>query len=311
MLNKMCIWQAVLNNYSIGDIASINPISNSRNSLFNIITNNKCFIARVSRIENKDNISHILPLQEYLFYKCAPVSRPMRRLDGGYITYVSNANNLYYLSVEDFILGKIPSVNINDFFIAGAYLALFHEISNSYPNYSDIPHSNLDVLLFQPTTYITDRVSSELAQQVDNLCQQLGQILDSLKEQVSFGICHGDSHHYNMHLSNDKIVFFDLEDVKLSWRVYDIATMIWGTFGQGGNGYIWNAVIQGYNSVSLISDYEAQIIKYFVAIRQIWWLGLHACRWGDWIIHKDEDEFFQRGVELFFYICREGCGIAV
>jgi Ser/Thr protein kinase RdoA (MazF antagonist) len=121
------------------------------------------------------------------------------------------------------------------------------------------------------------------------------------------GVCHGDAQGGNAAISEEKILtFFDFDVCGHGWRAYDLALFYWGVaLGKSRLGWndeqverLWTAYLTGYLERRSLSDLDLQAVPLFVAVRHIWFLGLHTANWGYWGWSAVDDRFFDR--ELTF-----------
>ena len=124
------------------------------------------------------------------------------------------------------------------------------------------------------------------------------------------GVTHGDMHHLNaIKVGNGNIFLIDFEDIGWQWRVYDLATAIWGTFSRGGSAMVWNELINGYSYEHKLSQTEAMLIRYLIFARHLWWLGLYARNWEQWPSMYTKMQFFESGLDLLDMIAKDVCGL--
>lgn len=97
------------------------------------------------------------------------------------------------------------------------------------------------------------------------------------------GFCHGDVHECNINIFKENTVtFFDFDCCGVGWRAYDLATFRWSARWQNKEAEAWQPFLHGYREARNITEADLQTIPLFVAIRNIWLMGLHAgeVHWG-------------------------------
>jgi len=120
--------------------------------------------------------------------------------------------------------------------------------------------------------------------------------LDSLES----GFCHGDLHGGNAHIDQDKtLTFFDFDCCGLGWRAYDIAVFRWDARLRGKEQERWKAFLPGYREERELSTTDIQAVPYFVAIRQLWLMGLHTSNGQDWGFGWMNDRYFDQAITFF------------
>lgn len=90
------------------------------------------------------------------------------------------------------------------------------------------------------------------------------------------------------------------------WRAYDLAVFSWGAalskdrLGKSDEDIekLWTAFLHGYLERRHLSEVDIQAIPVFVAIRHIWFLGIHPGNWDNWGYSEVDDRFLDR--ELAF-----------
>lgn len=79
----------------------------------------------------------------------------------------------------------------------------------------------------------------------ERLTNTIAVILEKYNDESLFG-CSQDAHHLNaIQTTLGQTVIIDFEDVGWQWRIYDLATAIWGTFGRGGPLKFGKSLFQG------------------------------------------------------------------
>ncbi|MGK3998270.1 phosphotransferase enzyme family protein [Sorangium sp. So ce1024] len=226
---------------------------------------------------------------------------------------IKSGSGAFQLVVYTSAVGRQLRSDAREFHALGAGLAAIHRGLNDYVPVHPVSSLGRTQLLERPLELIMARVSTApLRGSLERAVERLRPVLDGLSTLgPGYGVCHGDAHHGNTHIDDSgAITFFDFEDIVYGWRAYDWATAIWGTFGRGGNAELWDALVRGYNTVRPLDEDEGESIKFLIAARHIWWMGLHAATWGQWRRAWLDATFFDRSVELLGHICRDACGLS-
>ena len=66
------------------------------------------------------------------------------------------------------------------------------------------------------------------------------------------------------------------------WRAYDIAVFRWGRALNKQGEKLWEAFLEGYMQYRAIQPMDLAAVPLFVAMRQIWLLGMHTLNAADW-----------------------------
>ena len=123
-------------------------------------------------------------------------------------------------------------------------------------------------------------------------------------------ICHGDLHPHNVLLPPGRDpVWIDFEDAFIGPRLYDVATIVWSSFNQTHAAPLWQAALGAYTGITPLSAGVLNCLGLFVALRQVWWLSLHARHWGAYPMHAAHPQLLDDGVDLLDAICRDACGL--
>lgn len=92
-------------------------------------------------------------------------------------------------------------------------------------------------------------------------------------------ICQGDLHPLNILLPPGP-VWVDFEDAFIGSRLYDVSTVVWSSFNQTYAAPLWRAALGAYTGITPLSAGVLSCLGLFVALRQVWWLSLHARHCG-------------------------------
>lgn len=215
----------------------------------------------------------------------------------------------YAVRGYEFIEGEVPIVSENSFHSLGAAIGSFHNVWKSEERPSFLPEMKLADMVYGSLDDINGRFPNSRMKYFRKLSQSVSEVLSDNREPYLLGVTHGDLHHMNAIKASQGIILIDLEDIGWQWRVYDLATAIWGTFGRGGSAFIWDELINGYSAVHDLSQTEAMLIRYLIFVRHLWWLGLNARNWELWPRRYTIKQFFEPGLELLDIIAKEVCGL--
>jgi Ser/Thr protein kinase RdoA (MazF antagonist) len=132
-------------------------------------------------------------------------------------------------------------------------------------------------------------------------------VVDTLKEQVArlqvsaleWGACHGDFHGGNVHITSDQqVTFFDFDCCGPGWRAYDIAVFRWSRVQNSQDEKLWEAFLNGYLQLRTLQTVDLAAVPLFVAIRQIWLVGLHAFNAPDFGYSFLNDYYFDESMSI-------------
>lgn len=110
---------------------------------------------------------------------------------------------------------------------------------------------------------------------VDNKCEGmkvLGEYLARIHQ-------YGDLHRGNVHFNGNKPTIFDFDCMGYGYRAYDICIYAWNESFHNQeylNTDEWKSFLEGYESIRKLTEAEKECIPAFMALRQVWLMGLHA-----------------------------------
>lgn len=289
---------------------------------------NRVYFAKADNIDVILKLSPVLecgPLvREYqviteLYEHGGPVPRPLPMLSEAEKLFRVHINDTEYsFRAYECVQGRTLTPSKRSFYSLGCSIGQLHHIWTTGTTVGRpkwLPEVTISDLLYKPLYSIEQQytnVEHDKLTTITQLTDTIASILESYCSDDFLGFSHGDAHHFNAIQShNNKVILLDLEDAAWQWRTYDLATAIWGTFGRGGTSAIWNELIAGYSSISPLGDDEANLIRYLIFARHLWWLGLHARHWDTWPQRFTRDHFFDSGLDLLLMISKDVCGLEI
>jgi Ser/Thr protein kinase RdoA (MazF antagonist) len=168
----------------------------------------------------------------------------------------------------------------------GSATAAIHAATDDF----SCPHRrfslDLEHLLTQPLDalqpLLDDRASD--ATYLRELAERLRRRLERLPvSALDWGFCHGDITTRNAHATDETVTLFDFDCGGPGWRAYDLATFR-TSLVDGGERYeqpeaLWKAFLEGYRARRPLGDADLEAVPLFVALRQVWGLGMHVTVW--------------------------------
>lgn len=252
------------------------------NDTYKISTEKESFVLRVYRQawRSRSEIDFELEALLYLQQTGAHVAAPVARKEGGFVTSILAPEGQRYVIITQYAPGNVLRFDdAEDAVIFGQAAADIHCRSSGFRPASSRYQLDLNHLLTEPLAnvkpYLAHRPAdwqflNELAAKIFNLVKSVG------PDKLDYGFCHGDFHGENAHESEGTVTHFDFDCCGFGWRIYDIATFKWVTRLLEKEEQLWSSFLQGYQSKREISDLDLSLIEPFVAIRDIWLLGVHA-----------------------------------
>lgn len=267
-------------NYDFSAPVKTSVLSIGVNDIYLVETQSNKYVLRLSRVEkyltmSDDEFLFELEWLDFLKNHNVPVSYPIRRLDNRFCGIIQAPEGPRYATLFSYAEGT-TEMNIEQAFILGKSLAKIHIVSDSFKTTLNRAHLNLYHLIECPIRQIKDFLPETCQKQYDFL----DELADELTQQIStiqlkegcYGIIAGDVHGYNQHFTDDnQITMFDFEFCAYGYRMYDLATFKWGRCSN--NIELWEAFLNGYQSICKLSDEEIKTIDVFVNARNLWWMG--------------------------------------
>jgi Ser/Thr protein kinase RdoA (MazF antagonist) len=286
-------------------------ISSNRNQIYRAETNDRDIIIKLAQRENCAPLMREFKAIELLHAQGAPVPCPVPCLSDDDRVKLNGSE--YIVRGFEFVQGNILIPSEETFFELGIAIGQLHNAwqTNEPPLW--IPAATIDHLLYEPLQSVVYQYDEkELLVKTEGMVHEVASVLEDHWDKRLLGFTHGDAHHYNAIQTNrGKVILCDLEDLSWQWPVYDLATAIWGTFGRGGNAFIWDQLLVGYASVRPLSQEEAMLIRFLIFARHLWWLGLHAHHWDHWPQRYTRKQFFEAGIDLLLTIGRDVCALKI
>ena len=250
------------------------------NDSYKITSDEGNFLLRVYRKgwRQLSEIEFEVDVLQHLHNNGAKVAYPLESFNGKHVTSIEAPEGKRYVIITKFADGSaLEYEDINDASLYGRHVAEIHALSAGFT--TEHPRFKLDLthLIDEPLKYIQPflahrekdwdfikRYATFLAEQISNT---------SLNE-LDYGFCHGDFHGGNAHKHKGSVAFFDFDACGFGLRAYDVAVFKWAARLDEKEHERWVPFLDGYRQVREISDNDLRIVDTFVAIREIWLMGL-------------------------------------
>lgn len=272
------------------------------NDSYKVNTPNETFLLRIYRHQWRDleainfEVEALLHLQRL----GANVAYPIITKTGTYVIEFNAPEGLRYAILtryakgQELILTEEKSAAIYAQHMAQIHL-LSEDFSSSHQRFKlDVQH-----LLTEPLQRIKPYLAHRLEdwQFIENCAQILVQKLQQILTHSSdIGFCHGDMHGGNAHYDGSQLVSFDFDCCAIGLRVYDLAIFKWALKLNKKDNVIWDRFLKSYQQYRSLNKQDIEQIDSFVAIRQIWLIGLHI----DIAVAKGwlNDAYFDRQIDF-------------
>jgi Ser/Thr protein kinase RdoA (MazF antagonist) len=254
----------------------------------------------------REDIEAEIRLLNQLHKNGIPVAVPVQDNNGKYIHEIAAPEGIRYAVLFTEAKGeKNDNPNRKQNYLLGSLVAQIHtctdKITIDYKRFDiDLKHL-VDEPLEIVRPYMLHRLND--FEYLQDAGKQLKALINETlsKSKPEYGICHGDIHHGNIHFNSDgTITLFDFDCFGYGWRAYDNAVFLWhqqlnrpASESDDPKQKQWEDFLDGYNAVRQLNANELEAVKAFVAIRDIWLLGiqlgsLERNRGCDWL----DDRYF-------------------
>ncbi|MBE9066793.1 phosphotransferase [Leptolyngbya cf. ectocarpi LEGE 11479] len=252
------------------------------NDTYKLSAGKESFMLRVYRQgwRSRSEIEFELEVLLYLQQKGAHVAVPVARKDGEFITSILAPEGERYVMITQYAQGDILRFDdAKDAVIFGQAAADIHCCSARFRPTSKRFQLDLNHLLNEPLAHIQPYLIhrpadweflNELATRISSLVNSVG------TDNLDYGFCHGDFHGENAHASEGTVTHFDFDCCGFGWRIYDLATFKWVIRLLDKEEQLWSGFLESYQSKREISDLDLSLMEPFIAIRDVWLLGVHA-----------------------------------
>lgn len=234
------------------------------------------------------------------------VSAPVCRKDGQFLTPLDCVEGRRWAVLFRAAPGKeLGRKKYTDelAFRYGETAAAIHCAADSFKGLNERSALDLEQLLERPLRLVTSAIAHrpEDVDYVERLAERLKNRIAPIKD-LEIGFCHGDFHGGNAGESDGSFTFFDFDCCGWGYRAYDLAVFPWAfaidecsieRIKRMGSSFL-----SGYMRHRMLREHDIDAIPAFVAIREIWLLGLHIdigdrFGWG-WI----NDEYYDHHIKV-------------
>jgi len=281
-LSSQELFSKILPLFNISAPISCQFWRNGINDSYKVITKNGKYLLRIYRKgwRKKTDIEFELSILNHLHHKGVNVASPLSTMSGAQIIPISAAEGERFAIITSFAEGDIISCDIkSNAELFGKSVANIHAHSENFNPQHDRYKLDLAHLIDEPLRrikpYLKDRASDWKF--LNNYASTLkANILSKPPKLLDIGFCHGDFHSGNAHEFNGEITFFDFDCCGIGYRAYDLAVFKWSAIRANKEEKRWSPFIKAYRQVRSISEHDLALIDSFVAIRHIWFMGLHV-----------------------------------
>jgi Ser/Thr protein kinase RdoA (MazF antagonist) len=290
--------EQVLPLYDLGEIRRCHLHHRGLNDTYKVEGGHgKVYFLRIYRAgwRSRDEIETEIAILLHLAQGKASVSAPVSRKDGQVLAPLDCAEGTRWAALFTCAPGKEVDFNSYSDELAGRYgeaVATIHCAADSFEGRPLRPALDLAELLERPLRLLTSTIAHrpEDVAYVNRLGDRLRRLIEEMAD-LEIGFCHGDFHGRNACEENGAFTFYDFDCCGWGYRAYDLAVFPWAFAVRQNTAErieaMGRAFLKGYVRRRTIGPTDVDAMAAFVAIRQIWLLGLHIAGgdrfgWG-WI----------------------------
>jgi Ser/Thr protein kinase RdoA (MazF antagonist) len=308
-LRARSLVEQVLSQYDLGPISRCRLHHRGLNDTYKVeCSRGDTFFLRIYRAgwRSLDEIETEIAILLHLARGKASVSTPVLRSDGQTLTPLDCVEGRRWAVLFTSAPGKEVDFNGYSDELAGSYgeaVANVHCAADGFEGDRVRPALDLAELLDRPLHLLTSEIvhRPEDVAYVNGLGGRLRDRVQQIAD-IEIGFCHGDFHGRNACEKDGVFTFYDFDCCGWGYRAYDLAVFPWA-FAIRQNTperieAMGRAFFRGYVRRRKLGSSDVEIIPAFVAIRQIWLLGLHIAMgdrfgWG-WI----NDQYFDNQLKV-------------
>jgi Ser/Thr protein kinase RdoA (MazF antagonist) len=266
------------------------------NDIYRVRTEAGQYVLKVYRASwrSAPAVLYELDLLTHLHHRGVPVSLPVARRDGGWITPIPALEGARQSVLFDYAPGNPPKWPFHEdeaeSRLMGRALAAIHNAGDDFT--SPHPRSQLDeaFLLDHPLTaarpFLAHR--EEDWRYLLDLTERLRQRLrDLVGRGLAWGICHGDFHGGNAFIDGQTVTTFDFDVCGPGWLAFDLAR--WKADSEGKNPSSWASFLNGYREIRRLSEADLEAVPLFILLRTLDWMRIKTTftangEWDRWDI---------------------------
>jgi Ser/Thr protein kinase RdoA (MazF antagonist) len=303
----------VLPRYDLGPVAQCALLNHSQNDLYLVRAGGDRYLLRISQANatntprSRHDVLYELDVLGHLGRKGIPAARPIARRDGQLTTALAAPEGtrqaVLFACAPGEPLDPQHQTAERSHRYGGAVAAL-HAATDDFR--SEHPRAGLDAAaLIETPLRLAEPLLAHRPGDWGYLLGLAAMLKDRMTglepEGLEVGVCHGDLHGGNAHLTADgTLTLYDFECCAPGWRAYDLAVFRWGVaLGRHMLGWsaeqadqYWRAFVRGYRERRVLRDVDLAAIPVLVAVRHFWFIGLRAGNWENWGRGEVDDQAF-------------------
>lgn len=308
-LSPAAIKDELMKRYDFKEPIQCEFFDSGMNDIYRIKTSMEYYYLRISQTgmhDEKDYDEEINILLDLLHIEI-PVVRPVRAKDGTFLWKINAPEGIRYGVLFAEVKNKPSEDKKARFRNLGRNIAKMHQRADENHYICSRNPIDLTALIREPLERIQPYLKNRETDYefLVESSKKLGKLIeDKLQpEEPYYGFCHGDLHSGNIFFEEMTPVIFDFDCMGYGYRAYDLCVYAWNESYQNNDymeGEEWRALLEGYDEIRSLNDQEVQSLEGFIALRQLWLMGLHAdvmqrnagCCWYN-------DNYFNEQIKIY------------
>ena len=282
MLSVDALKRIVASSYELADILEIRFLQFGLNDTYLVKTVKlENYILRVYRHDwrSRSDIGYELDALIHLNQKGVSVSVPIPQKDGQLIKDLLAPEGTRLMVLFSYAPGQMIDYGEVQASAYGRAVAGCHNALQDFSSQHQRFELDLEHLLETPLRIVQPVLEHRKTdlEYLNGLVEKIRQRLEKLPlNQLERGFCHGDFHGANAYIDGgQKITLFDFDCCGVGWRAYELAVFSWDCRLNGREPSAGLAFLRGYEELRNVRELDLKAIPLFIAIRQIWLMGLH------------------------------------
>jgi Ser/Thr protein kinase RdoA (MazF antagonist) len=325
----------ILSRYDVGEVTKLRLHHRGLTDTYLVETENDRYALRAYRTgwRTDDDVRYELDALTHLHQRGVPVSYPLADREGRIMQRVQAPEGHRQVVLFTYAPGGPmwvpPNEKRNDYhYRYGRVVATIHAATDDFSSTHQRFRLDLHELIDRQMEAIRPLLAHRAADwtYLTDLAARVKERVRKLPiESLETGFCHGDLHGGNCHVDGDTLTFFDFDCCGPGWRAYDVSVFLWSGALNGrprtakrrwrqilrelvsdAGEYLrerrlkrrWREFLRGYREVRPFAGVDLEAVPLFVAIRQLWLLGLHTGNGSDWGYAWMNDRYFDRQLKF-------------
>jgi len=224
-----------------------------------------------------------IELLQYLKSNGVSVSFPIADKQGNIVQTICAPEGERYAALFSYAEGGslMADMTMEQSRIAGKEFAKIHMLTKNRQLKNQRSQLGLTALL-DSSSFMIEPFIDDKNNDLTNLREVTVKLKDKFSSvalnELDYGICHGDFHPANYHISErNEITIYDFDSCCIAYFAYDIATFYyWIVSAYKNANKIMGSFLRGYQEIRRLSELEIALLPYFGAASFIWRIGMQC-----------------------------------